>query len=95
MFLIRFLITVSTVVAQDHFLSSGLYNTLNLPSDCSRSSYPACDSSWDISMRRPVAGLLRRIPQGQTTNTQQMCMHAYPERVVGILGVPEARLICS
>lgn len=46
-------------------------------------------------MRRPVAGLLRRIPQGQTTNTQQMCMHAYPERVVGILGVPEAGLICS
>lgn len=46
-------------------------------------------------MRWPVAGLLGRIPQGQTANTQQMCMHAYPERVVGILGVLEARLIRS
>lgn len=42
-----------------------------------------------------MAGLLGRIPQGQTANTQQMCMHAYPERVVGILGVLEARLIRS
>lgn len=33
-----------TVVARDH-LSSGLYNTSNLPFDCSRSSYSACDSS--------------------------------------------------